>query len=152
MIGWEANSLPAVAHRQTRVAAAESVLLELHGGTQARARQRARCDDHVLDLDVLIDALRAKPDGVDRYPAVAQRLDDAAIDAAGVVAAIAQQHDSAQRQIGGLGDQLFQTRADVCRRRDSRAQRPGSGMRFTAVSRRYRRVWNLRCNSVNTPV
>ncbi len=117
------QQLAGIPDRQTRVAATEPVLLKLHDGTQAGACERACRDDHVLDLDVLVDCLRAKPDGIDRYPAVAQSLDDAAIDAPGVVAAVAEQYDGPQGQIGGLGDELFQTRTNVCRRRDGWPER-----------------------------
>ena len=82
-------------------------------GGQARIGQRARRHHRIVDLDVVRQRARAEADRVHRNVAAAQRGDRVEIDAAGIVGAVAQQHDRADRQIGGFPGQLLQAVADV---------------------------------------
>ena len=60
----------------------------------------------IADLEILIHFLFAEADGVDRNLPLPDLRDRIAIDAAGIVRAVAQQHHRAQRQCGGVGQHL----------------------------------------------
>ncbi len=114
VISREASTFDAVAHGQRGLASGVAVLVEADARGEARIGQRARRHNRVVDFHVVWNLLEPEADGVHRDAPVAQRGNRVEVDAAGVVGAVAEQHDRANGQIGGFGGKLLQAVADVC--------------------------------------
>ena len=102
-----------VAHAQRGLSARVAPLVKADARHQSRIRQRAGGDANVVDLHVAGHLFLAEAHGVNGDAAAAQRCDRVPVDPAGVVGAVAQQHDRADRQAGGFVGQLFDSVADV---------------------------------------
>ena len=72
-----------------------------------RIGQRARSDDGIVDFHVVGHLFQAEADGVHGDVPVAQRGNRVEIDAAGIVAAVAEQHDGADGQIAVSATSCF---------------------------------------------
>ena len=96
--------------------------------------------------------LAAEADGVDRDALAADGGDGLQVDAAGVIGAVAEQHDGSQRQRRGFRQHALQGVADARGGGRGRQFRSVFWMRSGSLPNLYRRTWNLSPSDFSNPL
>ena len=109
----DARTLSPSRMRQRGFAPRIAALVKSYRGGQARIRERARRHHGIVNLNVIRHLFLPEADGMNRNVPITQRRNGVEINSAGIISAVAKQHDRADGQIACFSDELFQAVADA---------------------------------------